>query len=778
MAKPSLSTAALTTSLLLGTGVAVHDVSSHRAHETVAAAVQEGVPSHPSLESEGPCGVIRRFFAERREFENVVSEPKDRYVLIPERGQVRVTEASDEPFEATSNCGERYPIRYLIATLPHPTQTKLGLTFDRYVESIMGAAGSAGYTFHAYWLPWAEAEAADAGEGRRKHEEGRKARERVPGILLFRGPPEKARSMPSAPLAILLVTETPASGINEAALHAALRIIPEVSQRKVPIAGPSFSGSFWSLKHVIDQYPNLAFRVVTGSATVRSEWDGFQSDGRFSATVYDDASAIGTLFQFIYNELDPTARVALLSESATAYGLSGRAAAEKKTSGDWSKVLKYTVTFPREISRLRNAHGEHPELSAVTENKAQGPASNLLPLELRDLRSGNDTVPLLAQTQTPISQEAVLQNIARALRSRHIEFALVQATDPLDVVFLAGYLRTNCPDVRMLTIGADVLYARAALENPLSGTLSATSYPLFPQGWTRKWKDGRTNYIPFPSAEAQGVFNATALLLEEAGYTPEAKLEDYRRPFCSGGRADAECGASGAPAELTWRRALVSDSKAAPALWLTVLSRTGYWPVAAFGASESSLPRALVPTLSYEICGFLLLGFFGVCLWRMRPSLPRSTRPPAAMRSAVYRDGFGGGAVRSVPGESGRHAARCLQHRAVCRTGCPGCRGPGARAAAVAPSRGTAVDRVATRRRAGAFLNRLHVPVREAGASGTYLPGVPFLQPVQRSVARGAAAVVADRGLLVGGDALLPPPPRAGVGGKAPCGGVVEMPET
>ncbi len=510
------------------------------------------------------------------------------------------------------------------------------MAFDRYVETIMAAAGNAGYTFHTYWLPWEDEQpsGSSASEPRRKQDADRKLRDRMPGILLFRGPPKPGSPEAAIPLAIFLVPETPTAGVNEAALHTALSIIPGP---EIPVAGPCFSGSFWTLKKIFAQYPHH-FRVITGSATVTDEWKAFPAQNvSFASTVYDDDYAIGKLFRMIRDEWDSDARVAVISESATRYGQSRRDAKAMKganSSDDGNAVsalLKYTLTFPREISQLRNAYSEHPEIAATTGNsKVTGPAGSLLPLELRDLRSGNDSVPLFARTQTPISQEAALQNIARALRSRNIEYALLTATDPLDVIFLARYLRNACPDIRLLTLGADVLYARAALENPLSGTLSVTTYPMFPEGWTRLWQSGRTNYIPFPSVESEGIYNATARLLEQSHYTSEpVRLEDYRRPFCAD--KAGRCAASDAPEQLVWKQN--ADGGTAPALWLTVLSRTGYWPVGVIGAHGSTLRRALYPTLLYWIVALVLSVLFATLLWRARRRSP--DRQDAVLQSAA-----------------------------------------------------------------------------------------------------------------------------------------------
>ena len=661
MGKPSLPTAAIATSLLLGTGVAVHDVSSHRspAHETSHPVTEadQREPA-PSIYAEGPCGVIGRFFADRDALLAGPPHPSDTgKVVVSKDGTLKAVESPAESLEISRNCSQpadgRHAVHYLIATIPHPTLTRLGMIFDRYAETILAAAGNAGYAFHAYWLPWADDQTGGSGSTESRREpEARKSRDRLPGILLFRGPPGQTNPDSGIPLAILLVPESPTAGVNETALHAALKIIPDSD---VPVVGPCFSGSFWSLKKIFGQYTKQyakqyakQFHVITGSATVVAEWNSFPGQNiEFASTVYHDEYSVGKLLRMIHDEWDESARVAIISESGTRYGQSGRTVPGTNSGSDDSdavnSLLKYALTFPREISQLRNAYSEHPELTAPAGNVNTGPAASLLPLELRDLRSGRDTVPLFARTQTPISQEAALQNIARALKTRHIEYAILTATDPLDVIFLARYLRNTCPDIRILTLGADVLYARAALEDPLTGTVSATTYPMFPEGWTRLWIKGSTqNYIPFPSVEAEGIYNAMAMLLQSSHYVTEAKLEDYRRPFCSD--KTNGCAAYGAPKALLWPQ---ESGSTAPALWLTVLSRTGYWPVGVIGASGSSLRKNLYPPTFYSISCLALVCLFTALLWRVLR--PCSSRQDAVLQSSAISTAVAASVVLAGP---------------------------------------------------------------------------------------------------------------------------------
>jgi len=501
----------------------------------------------------------------------------------------------------------RGEIRYIIATVPHPTRTRLSLIFDRYVESILAGVNNAGYTFHSYWLPWTNAESPELKslQDQKAHEEDVKSRERAPGILLFRAPWQDAKQAPRA-LAVLLVGETPTSGIDETAFHHAVDIVGP--QRKVAVIGPSFSGSFWSLKQLLRQYPNR-FSVVTGAATVEHERTDFQkwiasTGGDFTATLRDDGASAESLFEHVCSEWGSNVSLAVIAESGTTYGVRRRTEVNKKTA---CKNVTW-LTFPREISRLRNAYGEHPELAPANGTPPPNPSSPQLPLDLRDPTPGSDGVPLMARAQTPLSQEGVLQRLVRALRINHARFALLRATDPFDAVFLARYLRTNCPDVHLLMETADVLFARAARESPLDGTLTITTYPPF----GLRSRPGTEQATPlFASHAAHGVYNATVTAILKSS---DAVLDARNPPHCVGFE-QLFC-TDGAQSRTP--RDAGGAVPAAPPLWITTLTPNGYLPLAIVGLpKDARLCSPISPNPPYLILGAVLICVFATLLLRV-----------------------------------------------------------------------------------------------------------------------------------------------------------------
>src|SRR5206468_8666816 len=121
--------------------------------------------------------------------------------------------------------------------------------------------------------------------------------------------------------------------------------------------------------------------------------------------------------------------------------------------------------------------------------------------------------------QTPVSNEAVLVNIAGLLRRNRIRYVGVLATDPLDALFLVRFLRVSCPDTQLVIFSSDLLFARVVHNWSIEGLLSVTTYPLFLENQAYMEPHKPPRRITFPSAYAEGVYNATrgVLLQMEQG---------------------------------------------------------------------------------------------------------------------------------------------------------------------------------------------------------------------------------------------------------------------
>jgi hypothetical protein len=468
-------------------------------------------------------------------------------------------------------------IGWLIATVADPVQTNLALHFDRSVEALIWAVGDVGYTFQSYWVPWSSADVRSAPSGASSSRERNEASETSgnqaaiftqPGFLLFRG--NEVDNF----LVIWLVGESPTGGIASEALRTAIENIRKFdSHPELRIIGPSFSGSFTSLATELTKARTAErlsdmpdgeekkYHVMTGMATSLTAQVDFvnrlnrsNANVEFKATIHDVSYGLNKFVAYLQHHWGQTGEIAILAEDQTAYGQALQAEISEFQRERW-----LLVRFPREIARLRNTYETETGKAVSSESKN---SPSVLPEDLAfSLRSGResaDTVPDFSRTQGPLSQESVLLDIANALQHEHVKYAGILATDVLDEIFLVRFLHKACPDVRLILFDADLLFARAELTTPLEGVLSITTYPLFlrNQHWTEEQMRGQLpQRIPFASRASEGIYNATRAQLWFEGFCGTGELMlDYFHP----------------DKNPSWY----------PPLWLTVLGRTGYWPVA------------------------------------------------------------------------------------------------------------------------------------------------------------------------------------------------------
>ena len=466
----------------------------------------------------------------------------------PDEGlRAAICEFVDNP--RTGDCAGvvQQRLEVLFATVPDPEKSHLGLYFDRTVESVQRAAADLQYVFDRYWLPWGDPERA-TGNGAGDGPGG------LPGVLLFRHDGER-------PLAVFLIGETPTSGVDRAAFLKALDYVPD--HAKLRIVGPNFSGSLPSLAWLSSQAAarNIRFRIISGSATALKSGTDFRSEieavgGEYDTVLHNDVCVRGAFLDYIRRQWHEDGQVGILSEDETPYGQQARPAD--------SPVL--SIRFPRQISRLRNTYQEDPELSGGA--KKDAPRRSLM-LKLKDTQAGSDSIPYFAKDQTPLSQEAVMSHIAFTLQRERIKIAGIVATDILDTVFISWYLRRSCPDIRLFLLDSDLLLVEASHTLPFDGILAVTTYPLFSlnQAWVAPPSNTRQRMV-FASRYAEGTYNAfRAQVLEQRSKGTTPPLVEYAPPGEPGG------------------------SK--PPIWLTVVSRTGFWPVAVLADPQQSDPLLL-----------------------------------------------------------------------------------------------------------------------------------------------------------------------------------------
>jgi hypothetical protein len=405
-------------------------------------------------------------------------------------------------------------VECVLATVPDPDHTRLPLLADHSIEAIQRGASEAQWEFATQWLPWSGA--AGTGKGG-----AATAQHAEPGVLVFRHqvpkPAVPGRGWPPGALLVFVAGESPTAGVNPRQFQIARAYMRALCPSDgVKIAGPTFSGSFHSLARLIvqdkdpQQPDKYQYQVESGTAQSPGDINAFLAAARphvrfHSAT--QDVAAQHRHLQDLRRELRiPASQVAVLAEDESTFG--DAAAGQKPGAHDSFQVFR----FPREISHLRDAF--HKAVQAAQPQTAPTPNPDF---SLTDPNAGEDSIPTFSQTQTPLSQNGVINEITRAIARADIRIVFVSATNVLDELFLAGVLRRQCPDTRVVVENADLLFVQAEQTQPLAGSLFLASYPLFAE--SQLWEGGNRIDI-YPDTLSEGVFHATCSLLAGEGRCP------------------------------------------------------------------------------------------------------------------------------------------------------------------------------------------------------------------------------------------------------------------
>jgi hypothetical protein len=456
-------------------------------------------------------------------------------------------------------------IQFVIATIPDPVHTHLGLFFDRAIDAIEQGATSQKYLFDRSVMPW-QYFIEPSNQETEEDKLLRKVRESYPGLMIFRGPAT------TEPLFVFVVGETPTAGINKEQFHNAIEMIHEIREGKnsvksgqavdFRILGPMLSGSLVSLQIVLEDYFHVywntpgnqapvlpVYAVVMGTDAIKAFSEAPLPHVKLAIFMEDGKSALNALLNHVCS-LGYTGRdVAILNEDDTSYG-NFLQKEDPKENPCYKET--FTITFPRGISQFRSAYSKDPQIQNQATDPNQ-PQRRTLRLDLRVTGSDDDNVAPYATAQTALSQEAIMLAIVSELRRSDSKFILIRATDPLDELFLTRYLSSAYPDARLVVPTPDLLFAREE-GGVVDGTLGLNTYPVSPANLNQLCPSVAKTQPAFPAASGVGLFNATVALLE--GLTSAGA-----RPTVENGKTVESFSAEQQPCGLS------------PNLWLTIVNR-------------------------------------------------------------------------------------------------------------------------------------------------------------------------------------------------------------
>src|SRR5271170_1475073 len=237
------------------------------------------------------------------------------------------------------------PVQFVIAILPDPVHTRLGLFFDRSAEALQQAAQMSNYVFDRAIMPWDRTLHTDASDlkTRQEQSEEQAQRESNPGLLIFRryvSNVQGANSSPKGPLFVLVVGETPTAGLNKEQFRNAVKIIQEIQDadpaakgaKKPPllILGPSFSGSLESLEQELQQPDSDVQKIsserfiYSGTVTATDSMQWFEQkvggDSHFASFQENDEYAQDEFLLFACDRGYQPNEIAVLSEDETVFG--------------------------------------------------------------------------------------------------------------------------------------------------------------------------------------------------------------------------------------------------------------------------------------------------------------------------------------------------------------------------------------------------------------------------------------------------------------------------
>jgi hypothetical protein len=410
--------------------------------------------------------------------------------------------------KATATCPSprACELRFVIATVPDPKNSPYTLQFDRMLESIQLGAGESGYSLERFWLPWDSEPVPPDSDFllHQQHQDWLSRLEENPGVLIFRA------NKPTLParLCIFIVAENPVTGINRVEFRNAVAMVPDLNRSAIKILGPAFSGSVTSLglsiaDEQLAQDSQHKLSVVTGTATA------VKGPGNKNVTyrrlIGDDQLAIQTFLAYATKKTSCD-HLAFLSEAGTAYASSIREFQPKEFCGA-SQIRN--IEYPMQISRMRNAYANDPDLTALSQTKVANPQQQGLEIPLKDEHDSQDIIPTFSTELRPVAQEASILNVLATMSRSRIEYVGIVATDVLDALFIGRLLKQHCPNIRPFILDADLIFGHVSQNNAFDGMLMATDYPLF-------HIPGVQNPHQFSSATQEGEYRAALQVVAEA----------------------------------------------------------------------------------------------------------------------------------------------------------------------------------------------------------------------------------------------------------------------
>jgi hypothetical protein len=473
-------------------------------------------------------------------------------------------------------------LQILFATVPHPVETNLGSAFDHNVGALLDGLQDSGYLFDSSWIPWSSSEPRNNFADDEKERDSRVKEDDSPGILLFRrNHPTSAHGSYSNGIIVFLLSEKPTQGIATVQAETAWQILQQEPLKSlilrkhllptegkefgiegpVRILGPTFSGSFASMFHLVkflrgkSSISGVVIRsggVTGGDAAVASIRDLVQA---FPNTFFNFGSA-----HHDYSDWDQIAEatlgemgirsseIAFLSEDESSFGWYTQNLLDRSGHPAWR------ISFPRDISALR---ADYSQQGLFDINMPTQPWKRFLNLK-SDPPNEGDSIHFFGGAATIATQEAILFGISDFLKSHGIRAVVISATNEEDRLFLTQFLHANNSGVRVMIIGNSRVFMRGSTAQ-FRGDLMVDDFPMLPRlhDWTAS-KDDYSAQV-FADDVSEGTFFAAIDLFGEPDSSGPFKwFPEFSEPNWTGDESGLQ----------------------SPPMYVAALGSNSTWPVA------------------------------------------------------------------------------------------------------------------------------------------------------------------------------------------------------
>jgi hypothetical protein len=562
----------------------------------------------------------------------------------------------------------RANLHFIVATVSDPIASRFPLDFDQTVETLELGASRMKYVLDRYSLPWPR-KLMDIAKKKIKGDHlgsnvdhharypERTQYEGQPGIVVFRRSDYDGAGRPSSSgaqdskqspghdlpwdyLVVLLVGETPTSGIDKRAFKTALdwcyrfgKPERDSTNFSIHILGPRYSGSQFSMHNAIRAWSQpskpenppavpkpghevvpqpapdkFTFHVISGAATAVDK-GAFEDTTRpfqtaksaaaptkpettipkcqinFHATCHRTEFLRKQLQNYINEQHDHglflarPLRVAWLVEAGTGFGASLSGKKNDGQSDKTGEAQSEQIVFPLHISQVFQAYKQQGLLNDKVIEISESLSGGAISLPVDADSGATDLVPNYNPAMSAVTADLELTRIIRTISHGEFDYLGIIATDVRDRIFLARIIAEHCPDVRLMIVHNDLSYLHPEVLPYTNGCLVATTYPLIAQNQTWSFPhQGSRRLLSLPSDVAVGIYNAMLQLmsLEHQGRPPD-QLQTALLEY-------------GIPFDARWLHDNTSKEQGAkpkvgptnPPVWIVEATRAGFMPIKVF----------------------------------------------------------------------------------------------------------------------------------------------------------------------------------------------------